>query len=149
MRRIVFALVAVGALAGAVATMAPASGQSDGEAAPIFGGKIPPGYRDWRSRLLLNRERNAAPIQGGGERRLEQIDQPVRVRRELGCLRMRLGAVEHIRDRQHPGSEPPLPTRGRTRRAQNKLHLWKRKFSARDFRPHSTANGRQSAKCLP
>ena len=46
----------------------------------------------------------------------------------------------------HPGSEPPLPTRGRTRRAQNKLHLWKRKFSARDFRPHSTANGRQSGK---
>ena len=48
MRRIVFALVAVGALAGSVATMAPASGQSDGDAASIFGGKIPPGYRDWR-----------------------------------------------------------------------------------------------------
>jgi hypothetical protein len=31
-----------------VAYMAPASGQADGEAAPIFGGKIPPGYRDWR-----------------------------------------------------------------------------------------------------
>ncbi len=25
-----------------------ASGQSDGEAAPIFGIKIPPGYRDWK-----------------------------------------------------------------------------------------------------
>jgi hypothetical protein len=25
----------------------PASGQSDGEAAPIFGLRIPPGYRDW------------------------------------------------------------------------------------------------------
>jgi hypothetical protein len=48
MRRIVFVLVAVGALAGVVATMAPASGQADGEAAPIYGVKIPPGYRDWR-----------------------------------------------------------------------------------------------------
>jgi hypothetical protein len=47
MRRIVFALIAVGALAGLVAEMAPASGQSDGEAAPIFGVKIPRGYRDW------------------------------------------------------------------------------------------------------
>ena len=45
MRRIVFVLVAVGALAGVVVYMAPASGQADGEAAPIFGIKIPPGYR--------------------------------------------------------------------------------------------------------
>ena len=48
MRRIVFALVGVGALAGAVAATAPVSGQSDGEAAPIYGVKIPDGYRDWR-----------------------------------------------------------------------------------------------------
>ena len=48
MRRILFVLVAVIALAGVVAYMAPASGQTDGEAAPIFGVKIPPGYRDWR-----------------------------------------------------------------------------------------------------
>src|SRR5688572_18120003 len=48
MRRIVFALVAVVAAAGVVASMAPASGQADGEAAPIFGITIPPGYRDWR-----------------------------------------------------------------------------------------------------
>ena len=47
MRSIVFALVAVGALAGVPATMAPASGQADGEAAPIYGVKLPPGYRDW------------------------------------------------------------------------------------------------------
>jgi len=44
----VFVLVAGVALAGVVAHMAPASGQADGEAAPIFGVKIPPGYRDWR-----------------------------------------------------------------------------------------------------
>jgi hypothetical protein len=45
-RRIVLVLVA--ALAGAIAYMAPASGQAEGEAAPIFGVKLPPGYRDWR-----------------------------------------------------------------------------------------------------
>jgi Cytochrome P460 len=47
MRWIVFGLVAAGA-AGVVACMAPASGQADGEAAPIYGVKLPPGYRDWR-----------------------------------------------------------------------------------------------------
>jgi len=48
MKRIVFALVGVGALVGAVAATAPVLGQSDGEAAPIYGIKIPQGYRDWR-----------------------------------------------------------------------------------------------------
>lgn len=35
------------ALTGAVAAV-PGFGQSDGEAAPIFGVELPPGYRDWR-----------------------------------------------------------------------------------------------------
>ena len=48
MKRIVFALVGVGALAGAIATTAPVSGQSDGEAAPIYGIKLPRDFRDWR-----------------------------------------------------------------------------------------------------
>ena len=48
MRRIVSALVAVAALAGVAAGLAPASGQADGDAAPIFGIEMPPGYRDWR-----------------------------------------------------------------------------------------------------
>jgi hypothetical protein len=48
MRGMIFALMAAGAVAGALATLAPASGQSDGEAAPIYGIKIPPDYRDWR-----------------------------------------------------------------------------------------------------
>jgi Cytochrome P460 len=48
MRPIVFVLIAVVALAGVIAYMAPASGQTAGEAAPIFGIKIPAGYRDWR-----------------------------------------------------------------------------------------------------
>ena len=47
MRQVLFALVAVGTIAGAIATTAPVSGQSDGDAAPIYGIKIPAGYRDW------------------------------------------------------------------------------------------------------
>ena len=58
MRRIVFLLVAVAALAGVVAYMAPAPGQVDGEAAPIFGIKIPPGYRDWRLISVAREEGN-------------------------------------------------------------------------------------------
>jgi Cytochrome P460 len=47
-RRIVFAAVAAAILAGTAAYLAPASGQADGEAAPIYGVKIPAGFRDWR-----------------------------------------------------------------------------------------------------
>src|SRR3974377_2580112 len=47
MKRIIFALVAVGALAGAVATTPPLPEQPPGEAAPIYGIKLPQGYRDW------------------------------------------------------------------------------------------------------
>jgi hypothetical protein len=46
--RIAFLLIAVIAGAGVVAHLAHASGDADGEAAPIFGVKIPTGYRDWR-----------------------------------------------------------------------------------------------------
>jgi hypothetical protein len=48
MRRIAFMLVAVAALASAAPYMVPAAGQADGAAAPIFGIKLPAGYRDWR-----------------------------------------------------------------------------------------------------
>jgi Cytochrome P460 len=48
MRRIAFLLLGVAILAGVVAFTACASGRADGEAAPIFVSKIPPGYRDWR-----------------------------------------------------------------------------------------------------
>src|ERR1035438_7974910 len=48
MKRIAFLLVAVAAVAGVVAFTAPASGRADEEAAPVFGVKIPPGYRDWK-----------------------------------------------------------------------------------------------------
>ncbi len=47
MRRLVLVLAAAGALGGAAAIV-PASGQTDGEVAPMNGLKIPPGYRDWQ-----------------------------------------------------------------------------------------------------
>ena len=48
MRRVVLALTGAGALAGVAAVTSPAPGRADGEAAPVFGVRIPPGYRDWR-----------------------------------------------------------------------------------------------------
>ena len=51
-------LAAVAALAGVVAVMAPVSGQADGEAAPIFGIELPPGYRDWRLISVAHEEGN-------------------------------------------------------------------------------------------
>src|SRR5208337_5155728 len=48
MKQIIFALLGVGALAGAVVTVSPVSGQPDGGAAPIYGIRLPQGYRDWR-----------------------------------------------------------------------------------------------------
>ncbi len=48
MRRLVFLLVAVVTLAAVVAGMGPSSRHADEESASISGGKLPPGYRDWR-----------------------------------------------------------------------------------------------------
>jgi Cytochrome P460 len=48
MKGIALLLAAVATMAGVVAFTAPASGHPDEEAAPIFGVKIPPGYRDWK-----------------------------------------------------------------------------------------------------
>ena len=48
MKRIVILLLAVATLAGVVAYMARASGQSDEDSSPIYGVKIPAGYRDWK-----------------------------------------------------------------------------------------------------
>ena len=64
MKRIVFALVGVGALAGAIAATAPVSGQSDGEAAPIYGIKLPQGYRDWR--LISVKQLTGKQLTGAG-----------------------------------------------------------------------------------
>jgi Cytochrome P460 len=48
MKRIGFLLLAVATLAGIVAYMPHASGQSDADSSPIYGIKIPVGYRDWK-----------------------------------------------------------------------------------------------------
>ena len=48
MRRIVCVTVAVMALAGIIVYRAPASRHDEGEASPIYGVRIPPGYRDWK-----------------------------------------------------------------------------------------------------
>jgi len=48
MKRIAFLLLAVAAVAGTVAFTAPASGDTDESASPIYGVKIPAGYRDWK-----------------------------------------------------------------------------------------------------
>jgi hypothetical protein len=58
MRRIVFVLVAVLALAGVIAYAAHASGRADQEAAPIFGVTLPAGYRDWRLISVAHEEGN-------------------------------------------------------------------------------------------
>ena len=48
MRRISIAIVAAGVLAGFGSYLGPASGQADQEASPIYGVKIPEGYRNWQ-----------------------------------------------------------------------------------------------------
>jgi hypothetical protein len=58
MRRIAWLLVAV-AMAAVIATlMATPSGRADERAAPIFGIKIYPGYRDWRLISVAHEEGN-------------------------------------------------------------------------------------------
>ena len=58
MKRIVFALVAVAAVAGVVAYICPAYGQANGAAAPVFVNQIPLGYRDWRLISVAHEEGN-------------------------------------------------------------------------------------------
>src|SRR6202044_437996 len=48
MRPIAFLLAALGTLAGVLALTFPANGSGDEDAAPIFGVKLPPGFRDWK-----------------------------------------------------------------------------------------------------
>jgi hypothetical protein len=57
-KRLTFFLAALATLGGVVAFRAPASGQTDAEAAPSYGIKIPPGYRDWRLISVAHEEGN-------------------------------------------------------------------------------------------
>jgi hypothetical protein len=64
MKRIVVTLVGIGALAGVIGTTAPVSGQSDSQAAPIYGIKLPQGYRDWR--LISVKQLTGKQLTGAG-----------------------------------------------------------------------------------
>ena len=75
MRRIVLVGVAAAAAAGVAAYMGSASGQSNGEAAPIYGVELPEGYRDWR---LISVKRLTGKQLTGTGRELKQL------RAELG-----------------------------------------------------------------
>jgi len=58
MKGFAYLLVAVVTLTGVVVCMARASGRSDEKADPIFGIKIPPGYRDWKLISVAHEEGN-------------------------------------------------------------------------------------------
>ena len=58
MRRIVYLLITLVLVTGIVAFTALASGDVDEEAAPLFGVRIPPGYRDWRLISVAHEEGN-------------------------------------------------------------------------------------------
>jgi hypothetical protein len=58
MRGIAYLLGAVVALTGVLVYVAQAAGDAGGEAVPIFGIKIPPGYRDWRVISVAHEEGN-------------------------------------------------------------------------------------------
>ena len=80
MRRIAMVAVAVTAVAGVAAYMGSASGQSNGDAAPIYGIKIPNGYRDWR---LIS----VAQLAGGKSDNLALVEAhmaPKQLRAQLG-----------------------------------------------------------------
>jgi hypothetical protein len=62
MKRIALLLVAVASVAGVIASATPASGPADGEAAPIFGIKVFPGYRDWKLISVAHEEGNLNDI---------------------------------------------------------------------------------------
>jgi len=57
-RQIAFVLVALAMVAGIIAYMPSASGQINGEPAPIFVTKIPTGYRDFRFVSVAHEEDN-------------------------------------------------------------------------------------------
>jgi Cytochrome P460 len=85
MRRTALVAVAVTAVAGVAAYMGSASGQSNGDAAPIYGIKIPDGYRDWR--LISVKQLTGKQLTGAGG--------------ELKQLRAQLGndlAIKAFRD---------------------------------------------------
>jgi Cytochrome P460 len=116
MRRIVCVLIAVAALAGVVAYMAPASGQSDGEAAPIFGIKIPPGYRDWRLISVAHEEGNLNDL-----RAILGNDVAIKAFRE-GKLPLPDGTILRPVGGKRKGLRPSPIFRGRVTQERGSVH---------------------------
>jgi hypothetical protein len=58
MQKIAFLLVAIAVVLSVIASTEPPSGHADDQAAPIFGIKIPPGYRDWKLVSVAHEEGN-------------------------------------------------------------------------------------------
>jgi hypothetical protein len=61
-KAITFLLVVFAAVVGVVLIAAPASRHGDDEAAPVYGIKVPPGYRDWRLISVAHEEGNLNDI---------------------------------------------------------------------------------------
>jgi len=56
MKRIAFLVAAFATLAALVASMSPAPGRADDEAVPIYGIKVPSGYREWKMISVAHEE---------------------------------------------------------------------------------------------
>jgi Cytochrome P460 len=75
MKRIGFFLLAVVTVAGIFAHVAHTSGQSDGDSSPIYGVKIPAGYRDWQ--LIAVKQLHFA---GHGEQLRAQVGNDIAIK---------------------------------------------------------------------
>src|SRR5271154_1770475 len=75
MKRIGFLLLAAATLAGIGAYMAHASGQSGGDSSPIYGVKIPAGYRDWQLIAV-----NQLQFAGKGEQLRAQLGNDIAIK---------------------------------------------------------------------
>jgi hypothetical protein len=90
MKRTGFLLLAVVTVAGIVAHMAHASGQSEGDSSPIYGVKIPAGYRDWQ--LIAVKQLHFA---GKGEQLRAQLGNDIAIKAfKEGTLPFPDGAAE-------------------------------------------------------
>jgi cytochrome P460 len=58
MRRIALFLIVAGTAAGIIASIVAGAGRGDEQAAPIYGIKIPQGYRDWKLISVAHEEGN-------------------------------------------------------------------------------------------
>ena len=92
MKRTAFLLLAVVTLAGVagvVAHRAHAAGQSDGDASPIYGVKIPAGYRDWQLISV-----NQLHFAGKGEQLRAQLGNDIAIKAfKAGTLPFPDGAI--------------------------------------------------------